>query len=259
VRSGTIFSGTVLAALLFALLPIRVVSAQSDADTRTARREFEAGRAAYEEGRFEDALVHFETAYEVTDSPEILYNIATVADRLRRDELALESYERFLEERPDTPDREHIEGRIRVLREATESSETSAAPVDTPPDAAEGETQPTETPEPPSEGGGGRLFTWIALGGAVAFGGGTAGFWLAAQNEYDSLAATCAPECSQTIVDASSGPLFQTLGNVFFGVSLAALATAVVLFFVEGGGGESEDAAVAVGVTPGGMRVWGRF
>ncbi|NIS33838.1 MAG: hypothetical protein GWO04_29495, partial [Actinobacteria bacterium] len=81
--------------------------------------------------------------------------------------------------------------------------------------------------------------------------------WVAAQNEYDSLANTCAPACADTIVDASNGPLLQTLGNVFFGVSLAAMATAVVLFFVEGGGdgGESE---VALGIAPGGVELRGR-
>jgi tetratricopeptide (TPR) repeat protein len=258
VRLALICTGALLAAFL--LIPAEPVLAQSDEEIRIARREFEAGRAAYADGRFEDALVHFQTAYSRTESPEILYNIATVADRLRRDQLALESYERFLQERPDTADRENIEGRIRVLREATGAPAPVPQPEPEPESEPEPEPEPEAEPEPEpesDEGGGGRIFTWVALGTAAVSAGLTTAFWVVAQNEYDALDGTCAPTCTED--QTSKGETFQTLGNVFFGVGLAALAAGVVLFFVEGGSEDEESPSVAVGPAPGGVVVTGAF
>ncbi|MEM9192287.1 MAG: tetratricopeptide repeat protein [Myxococcota bacterium] len=91
-------------------------AAQSSEDVAIARQAFQAGTEAYEAGNFERALLEFHRAYELTQSSDILYNIATVADRARRDREALEAYQSYLEVRPDTEDRAHIEGRVRVLR-----------------------------------------------------------------------------------------------------------------------------------------------
>jgi len=86
-----------------------------------AKRDFAAGTRAYAEGDFEAALERFRRAYELTGSPDLLYNIATVSDRMRLDEQALDAYEGYLEARPDSADREHVESRIEVLRSAIES------------------------------------------------------------------------------------------------------------------------------------------
>lgn len=97
------------------------------ARTEEARAAFERGVAAYEAGSFEEALVSFQRAYELTASPDILYNIGTVADRLRRDELALSSYEGYLAGRPDAEDRVNIEARIAAIRGALAAAEAARA------------------------------------------------------------------------------------------------------------------------------------
>lgn len=74
------------------------------------------GRAAFDAGRYEDALRLFEAAYELSPRPEMLYNIGTTADRLRRNERALEAFEQYLEELPDSDLRGPVESRARVLR-----------------------------------------------------------------------------------------------------------------------------------------------
>ena len=85
-----------------------------------AKNDFAAGTRAYADGDFEGALSHFRRAYELTGSPDLLYNIATVSDRMRLDVQALGAYEGYLEARPDSADREHVESRIDVLRRAIE-------------------------------------------------------------------------------------------------------------------------------------------
>ena len=86
-----------------------------------AKEAFDLGTRAYADGEFETALASFRRAYELTGSPDLLYNIATVSDRMRRDEDALHAYEGYLEARPKSADREHVESRIAVLRDAIEA------------------------------------------------------------------------------------------------------------------------------------------
>lgn len=96
-------------------------SASQEAKIAQAKKAFSAGTRAYANGDFDAALARFERAYELTGSPDLLYNIATVSDRMRLDEEALEAYEGYLEARPDSSDREHVESRIAILRDALEA------------------------------------------------------------------------------------------------------------------------------------------
>lgn len=98
------------------------VRAQSrEAKIEEAKKAFASGTEAYAEGDFQNALRNFKRAYELTGSPDLLYNIATVSDRMRLDEEALEAYEGYLGARPKSADREHVESRISVLRDAIEA------------------------------------------------------------------------------------------------------------------------------------------
>jgi tetratricopeptide (TPR) repeat protein len=107
-------------------------SAASDERTaasldREARALFEAGREAMTQGRYESALAHFREAYDASGRPELLYNIAVAADRLRRDADALEAYRGFLASLgPGDPNRVDIERRVEVLEGivASEAAET---------------------------------------------------------------------------------------------------------------------------------------
>jgi tetratricopeptide (TPR) repeat protein len=117
-------------------------------DEGVARGLFQAGKAAYEAGRYEEALSYFEQAYEQSKRPRMLYNIGQAADRLRRDERALEAFREFLRVLPDDPVREEVEKRIAALEraEAERKQAEQAAPAAalvTPAAAA-------ETVEPPS-------------------------------------------------------------------------------------------------------------
>lgn len=58
----------------------------------------------------------------------LLYNIGVAADRLRRDAVALEAFEQFLESVPDHPRRRDVLARVEVLREAVAQGESSEPP-----------------------------------------------------------------------------------------------------------------------------------
>jgi tetratricopeptide (TPR) repeat protein len=95
---------------------------------------------AYSDGRFEDALQHFERAYELSDRAALLYNIGAAAERLGKNGKALEMYEQYLEKKPEADNRRFVESRIRILSErqgeaedeseATASGSPSGAPAD---------------------------------------------------------------------------------------------------------------------------------
>ena len=105
-----------------------------------ARALFNAGRVAFDDARYADALGHFRRAHELSGRTELLYNIGLAADRLRRDEEALEAFEAYLRELPDSPRSDDIRARVEILREtlARHASETP---------------EPTATVEPPSDDG----------------------------------------------------------------------------------------------------------
>ena len=115
----------ILAITFTSLVSAAGVQAQSSEsrEERIARAKeaFAAGTSAYADGEFAQALASFRRAYELTASPDLLYNIATVSDRMRRDVEALAAYEGYLEARPKSADREHVESRIAVLRAAIEA------------------------------------------------------------------------------------------------------------------------------------------
>ncbi len=83
-----------------------------------ARLTFLSARDAFAKGDYELALSRFKQAYELSPRPALLFNIGTTLDRLRRDEEALATFEKYLAEAPNAPDRPQVEARMRSLRVA---------------------------------------------------------------------------------------------------------------------------------------------
>lgn len=84
--------GTVL---FLSVWSVSIAAAQS---VEEAQHRFEAGRRAYVEGRFEQALVDWQQAYELSGRAQLLNNIAETYDRLHRDQEAMDTFRRFLNE-----------------------------------------------------------------------------------------------------------------------------------------------------------------
>ncbi len=158
-----------------------------------ARNLYQAGRLAFDDGRFEEALTNFRRSFELSDRGELLYNIGAAADRLRRDQEALDAYEQFLVRAPTTPQRRNVEARIRVLREtvAATSSASPAPPIAAaviPPESGPRQGSVTDasmmiTPERPRARGQEVYETWWfwTIIGVVAAGAVVTGVLLSSQ------------------------------------------------------------------------------
>jgi hypothetical protein len=83
-----------------------------------ARGLFEAGRAAFDQGRYQDALGYFDRSYQLSRRPQLLYNIGQVHDRLRHDDEALQALTQYLKQVPGATNREEVEHRIEALKHA---------------------------------------------------------------------------------------------------------------------------------------------
>ena len=88
-----------------------------DVDDERARGLYEQGAAAYAAGHYEAALGFFQESYALSGRATLLFNIATSADRLRQNEVALENYEAYLAAIPRADNRAEVSSRVSVLRE----------------------------------------------------------------------------------------------------------------------------------------------
>jgi tetratricopeptide (TPR) repeat protein len=111
---------------MFALCAAAPVSAQDTPDDAAGREYFERGRASFEDADYERALVYFRHAYRLSRRGELQYNIGVTADRLQREEEALEAFRHYLEETTEPTREEEVRERIAALersiaeRKATE-------------------------------------------------------------------------------------------------------------------------------------------
>jgi len=119
---------------------------------------------------------------------------------------------------------------------------------------------PPVQPMPRDAGGknGGLLFTWIAGGTTVALAGSSLLLWLSSDNQFKTQKNEClampAGGCERGTIETRGIQNLQTAHQVTAVLAGVAGAATVVLFFVEGGG---QNTQVAVG--PGGAVARGRF
>ncbi len=124
-RRGFALLWACTAAFLVGMVFATTASAESIADDAAAREYFEAGRVAFDQADYESALTYFRHAYRTSDRGELLYNIAIAADRLQRDQEALEAFEQYLD-RTEKPVREsEVRIRIEALRKSIAEKEAT--------------------------------------------------------------------------------------------------------------------------------------
>jgi hypothetical protein len=88
---------------------------ESAEDTDRARAHFVDGTRAFEEARFDAAATAFCAAYRAASRPELLYNVSVALERLGDRAGAVRALELFRDRAPDSPMRDEVERRIRVL------------------------------------------------------------------------------------------------------------------------------------------------
>lgn len=236
------------------------VAAQDTSYDAEARALFEAGRTAFDAGRYEDALQHFQGAYRRSQRPQLLFNVAVAADRAGRVVDAIGAYEKFLESVPDDTQRPWIEARLVELRnlppggvapttpnpfaEVTPPTPTPTTPVvvetpvvETPRTAP---TTPTATPTteraPPTTESTEQLVVsprsrvpgaLLLGGGAIALAGGVVAI-VTAHSLADDVRDTNATTWAEVEDDAQRAPRREKLGFVLLGVGVVAIGAGLV-------------------------------
>lgn len=237
-------------------------AAEPDPDARAA---FESAREAYSAGRYEDALRDFRRAYELSRRSLLLYNIGAAAERLARDEEAIEAYRAFVAAEPEHPSRAEAQRRIEVLEAHLRARGDAPADGGTTSDPVE----PGDGEAPTTRQGGGWLFSWIALGATALSAGGAGLAWALANDAYASLESTCsATGCSDAQIAASDVQARIDATNAMWVVTGVLGAVTIALFLIEapwdGGGGEGEGgepapATASLGVGPARLELRGTF
>ncbi|MCU0672301.1 MAG: tetratricopeptide repeat protein [Myxococcota bacterium] len=235
-------------------------SAQDASYDAEARALFEAGRTAFDAGRYEDALQHFQGAYRRSQRPQLLFNVGVAADRAGRVAEAIAAYEKFLESVPEDAQRPWIETRLGELRALPPGGAMPPAPnpfaetspprdaTPPPPDAAPAPTPaaPTTSPparpaaEPPPTSGAvegreelvvsprsrvpGVLLLGVGaasvVGGAVAIG--------TAHSLAKQVRDTSATVWAEVEDDARRAPRREKIGFVLLGVGVVAIGAGLV-------------------------------
>jgi tetratricopeptide (TPR) repeat protein len=117
--------------LVFAALCTGIVGVHADsgqtARLAQARAFFEKGNAAFRAGDFDAATLAFSQAYDISPRPLLLFNIGLAASKAKQPELALRSFEKFLDVVPNSPDRQDVEGKIAELRKVLERQRSAPA------------------------------------------------------------------------------------------------------------------------------------
>src|SRR5262249_12617447 len=101
-------------ALLVLALLAGVARAGEPGDART---HYEAGQKFYDEGRYDEAIAEYQSAYRAKPHPNVLYNIAQAYERLLEYGKCVTYFELYLTEAPaDAEFRKIVENRLRLLR-----------------------------------------------------------------------------------------------------------------------------------------------
>jgi tetratricopeptide (TPR) repeat protein len=91
---------------------------QEATDDAAGREYFERGRVAFDNAEYESALVYFRHAHRLSGRGELQYNIGVAADRLQREEEALEAFQHYLEETRDPTREEEVRERMDALEQS---------------------------------------------------------------------------------------------------------------------------------------------
>lgn len=224
------------------------LSAQTTTDDAAARERFELGRAAFEQTDFEEALVHFREAYRLSRRGQLQYNIGTTADRLQRDEEALEAFQRYLAETANPTRDQEVRARMATLRDSIEERKqreralVEAAAVRYESAVAE---DPTERRVPKSAIIGGSILAAAGVAGVATLGVGLARHDQCLERDTNGA---CLTEQARSPWSA-----------VYGAVGIAALAGSVTWLVVSSRRSKDKNRATAWRLTPTGVMVSGSF
>lgn len=203
--------------------------AQPNSD-QLAREHFARGRDAFSNGDFATAAREFDQAYQLSNRPQLLYNIGTAYERLHNWNEANVAFHRYLDLVPAAADRAEVEARIRAIEiELAHIAEAREVQTNTSTRVVVVERQVGVPVDPPRPW---RTAFWITGGLTVVAGGVTLATGLIANGRYNTLVSTCGARpqrCDQENVDDMA--LRQTIVNAGI-ITTSVFAAATVTFFI---------------------------
>ncbi|HEY5937859.1 MAG TPA: hypothetical protein VIU61_24590 [Kofleriaceae bacterium] len=224
-------------ALVLALLASARVA---EAQPTEAESLYVTGQQAYDERRYDAALLAWNRSYELSRLPGLLFNIAQ-AYRLRGlpgdCAKASESYRQFIQLDPQSTQRATAEGFLRELEVC------GVAPTTIGPPGAS--TSPEPTRRDPSTGSGKRLAAYGIGGAGIAIGLAGVYFGAKASRLGKEVTDDCRDGCDWSVVGKKDdeGRSAARTQWILYGVGAAAIVTGGVLYVL---GSREQRAAVAV-------------
>jgi len=259
-RSATRLAPIGALMFLLAVPALGRAQASDDEDLQRAVELFERSETLYNGGQFEEAADLLRQAYALHPDATLLFNLARALEGMGDLDGAIESYERYLREASDPPDRGAVEARLDTLRvqraalarEAEswgESEEVEAEPEAAPPpdDAAEEPTELNVDPAP-----------WLVLAGGVVLLGVGAGLGVNAGDLASRAQAE--PVMAEAVALHDDANAFATAANTLLVLGgLTTLAGFVwgIVSVALSDGGEGERATLRIG--PASIALTGRF
>lgn len=234
-----------------------------DSSDAVARGLFQAGRASYDAGKYEDALRYFQQAYDLSQRAALLYNLGQASDRLHQDAKTIEVFRLYLQQVPNAENRAEVEGRLRTL-ERIVALEAAGAPSDDSAESEPGDTTSdtsaaatsvdlsadTQTSSSPG------IAPWLVIGGSGAvLLTGVVLTIVGTGQIADVEGAARGSSFSDVSGSADSGPMLATTGVVL--MSLGAVGAAVGVVWLLGSG--DDEAAPALTVGPGTLTLSGKL
>lgn len=285
-----IFSGSLgLAALAALLLTAGPAVAQEEDDSKqqeetelspAEKKQFqthvEKGKKAFSVDDYEEALEHFEKAYDLKPTPNLLFNMGLVAEQAGNLEEALERYEEFVVSPGVSLNlRKKAQKRIEALEPIVEDQQAKeqkseekkgSAPEELADSEKGGKKDEKKADETDTEesGSGASLGGAFALvgGGVAAIGGGVA-FTLLSQSARKRVSSGNSPGARRDAQAAAYRNQWIADGLFVAGLGLATAGVIVWTNASNGGSGGSSGSSAALAPTVGpnfaGLRLRGRF
>ncbi|MCP4674859.1 MAG: tetratricopeptide repeat protein [Deltaproteobacteria bacterium] len=251
------------------------VQAQSRENSRQAEAKalYIDGKTHFQAGKYNEALASFTASYNLSNEPNLLFNLGITSERLGDRERAIAYYEVYLEELPNAPDAAEVKARLEKLKTAPEPAPMPVAPAPPPQEPARPPIAQTEDELPPDYYGLKEeeeepktevFWPGVPLGiGALLLAGGTI-TGISAYQKYNDLQDSCSPDCTNSQVKKAKN--LALAADILYSGGAVAVVTGFILW-ISGSGKEKSDKsslsawrAVPSGLPGGGgLTVQGRF
>lgn len=228
-----------------------------------AKEWYESGKAFYQEARYDQALVAFETAYRLSKRPALLRSIGYCYEKLGRLEESLDAFYRWLG-LAEPEKYQEIERHIRRIEQAIEAENEVATPLPRPVPVPAPVAPPDRVfqPEPVQERPGWRMGTGPSVLYGVSAVGAITGtvFAIQADQARKEAAGLCstgdAVFCTGTAASSiSRDRTFSGIADLSFGVGGVAIVAGTLWMVID----NSKHTAVRVGPVGQGLGLLGTF